>query len=281
MKIAVLADIHANYTALLTVTEHIESWGPDHIIVAGDTINRGPKPKECLDFVLEKANSEGWNIIRGNHEDYVISQAQSKASPGCAAFEVHRPSYWTYQKINYNVTPLEEMQFEYKLIDPGKNEVRIVHASMRGIRDGIYPETTDETLELQIGKPPALFSVGHTHRPLIRSINHTLVVNAGSVGLPFDGDTRPSYAQLTWSGGKWRAKIIRLDYDRQSAERDFYITGYLEEAGPLAELVLIELRYACSQLYRWSHDYQKRALKGKISIRSSVDNHLQNQGFSL
>jgi hypothetical protein len=158
-------------------------------------------------------------------------------------------------------------------------EVRIVHASMRGNRDGIYPETPDDELKLQIGKPPALFCVAHTHRPLIRSIGRTLVVNAGSVGLPFDGDRRLSYAQLTNIRGDWKAKIIRLDYDLIAAENDFYLTGYIEDAGPLTKLVLIELKYACSQLYNWSRLYQQQALNGEISMQWSVEEYLANQGY--
>lgn len=281
MKIAVLADIHANLSALQTVIDHVESWGPDKIVVAGDTVNRGPRPKECLDIVQANSGLDGWKIIRGNHEDYVINQAQPEAPRTGPAFEVHRPSFWTYKKLNSNVTLLKEMPFQHKILDPGGKEVRIVHASMRSNRDGIYPETTEEILEQQIGIPPALFCVGHTHRPLIRSYNHTLVVNAGSVGLPFDGDTRPSYAQLTLQESNWKAEIIRLNYDLKTAERDFYTTGYLEQAGPLAELVLIELRYACSQLHNWSRLYQERVSIGDMSMRRSVKNHLRLQGLSL
>ncbi|HEX7974983.1 MAG TPA: metallophosphoesterase, partial [Anaerolineales bacterium] len=72
MKLAVLADIHANYVALQAVAAHIQAWQPDAVIVAGDVINRGPRPAECLHFVLEKEKTEGWRLVRGNHEDYVI-----------------------------------------------------------------------------------------------------------------------------------------------------------------------------------------------------------------
>jgi hypothetical protein len=116
----------------------------------------------------------------------------------------------------------------------------------------------------------ALFCVGHTHRPLVRYIDNTLVVNVGAAGLPFDGDPRPSYAQLHWRHGKWQAKIIRLDYDRQAAERDFFNTGFLEGSGPLGQLILNELRTAQSRLYQWTAKYQKPVLTGEISMAASV-----------
>ena len=76
MKIAVLADIHANYIALQTVAYHVDAWRPDYVIVAGDVVNRGPRPQECLEFILEKQLAKDWRLIRGNHEDYVIEQAK-------------------------------------------------------------------------------------------------------------------------------------------------------------------------------------------------------------
>jgi putative phosphoesterase len=188
MKIAVLADIHANFIALQSVVEHLESWKPDEVIVAGDIVNRGPRPLQCLDFVRERANTQGWLTVRGNHEDYVISRAQPDQPQAGPFFDVHQGSYWTYRQLNSDVSPLEAMPFQQTLLVQDGGEVRITHASMRGNRDGVYPETSDETLKKQMGPPPAIFCVGHTHRPLIRRLCGALVVNVGSAGLPFDGD---------------------------------------------------------------------------------------------
>ena len=71
MKLAVLADVHANWPALQAVAADIERWQADRVVVAGDVINRGPRPVECADFVLVAAQS--WPWVRGNHEEYVLS----------------------------------------------------------------------------------------------------------------------------------------------------------------------------------------------------------------
>ena len=150
---------------------------------------------------------------------------------------------------------------------------------MGGNRDGIYPETGDQALANKVGLndmaiSPGLVCVGHTHRPLIRNLNNTLVVNAGSTGLPFDGDRRPSYAKLSWSDDHWDAEIVRFDYDHEKAVEDFDVTGYLKNAGPLTELVLIELKEARSQLYQWAVKYQERVMSGEISMHESVQHFL-------
>ena len=279
MKIAVLTDIHANWVAFQAVLEDMHAWKPDKVIIGGDLVNRGPRPREVLDYVLEQEREQGWIVVRGNHEDYVIKQANPSHPKSGPAFEVHKASFWTCQQLHCDVSVLQQMPFQRSLIGPDGQEVRAVHASMRGIRAGIYPETSDRDLAKLIEDreqaPPEVLVVGHTHRPLVRSLNGTLVVNAGSAGLPFDGDTRPSYAQLTFRGGKWKAAIQRVPYDLQAAERDFYESGYVEGAGPLVQLVLVELLYARSQLYNWSVRYQDRATRGEISMEESVRRRLE------
>ncbi len=108
-------------------------------------------------------------------------------------------------------------------------------------------------------------------------LDHVLVVNAGSVGLPFDHDIRLGYAQVTWQNGTWQAEIVRLSYDIAEAKKDFYETGYLENGGPLTKLVKIELETASSHLYNWAIQYQEPALQGKISVEESVKKYLANQ----
>lgn len=274
MKLAVLADIHANFVALQTVAAHIEAWQPDQVVVAGDVVNRGPRPLECWRFVQKKQQTDGWLLVRGNHEDYVLSHVEPDAPRHGPAFEVHRHSYWTYCQLNGQVGALAAMPFQQSLSAPDGSEVRITHASMRSNRDGIYPKTTDEELRQKIQPQAPLLCVGHTHLPLIRRIDGGLVVNVGSAGLPFDGDTRPGYARLSWQRGRWQVDLVRLDYDRQKAEQDFFNTGFFEGSGPLARLILNELRTAQSRLFYWTCQYQARVLAGELSMAQSVEQFL-------
>jgi len=270
MKIAVLADIHANYPALQTVSEHIEKWQPDVVIVNGDTVNRGPRPRECLQFVQNKEANQGWVILRGNHEDYVISQAEVTAPEGDPVYESYRMAMWTYLQLNGNVADLTRMPGQHEVITPDGSILRAVHASMRGNRDGIYTFTTDEELAQQIAPAPAVFVTSHTHRPLQRQLNGTLVVNTGAVGLPFDGDWRAAYAQLTWHKGAWQSELIRLQYDRAQADRDIETSGYLEGGGPLIKLVRHELATARSQIHRWAEKYPDIVLSGQMTMDETV-----------
>lgn len=274
MKVAILADIHANLPALETVLDHIDSWQPDRVVLAGDVVNRGPRPRECLETVQRREKNDGWLIVRGNHEDYVITQTDPDAPRRGPEFEIVQNSLWTYQQLNNEADYLEKMPFQVSFSEPDGQEFRVVHASMRGTRAGIFPHTSDEALRHLIQPAPAVLCVGHTHRPLIRTIDETLVVNVGSVGAPFDGDFRATYGQLTWHNGSWQVRIIRLDYDRVRAEQDYFTTGFIPEAGDLAKIMLVEFRQARSHIHRWVWDYQEAVLSRNLSMADSVQAYL-------
>jgi predicted phosphodiesterase len=273
MKIALLSDVHGNLPALQTVAAHLEAWQPDQVIVAGDLVNRGPRSRECLEFAQGK---RGWRMLLGNHEEFVARHARPDAPRDGPLFELRRSSHFAYHQLGGDVSALDGLPFSLSLAAPDGREARFAHASMRGTRDGIYPHSSDDDLRQRAGLPwPGLFCAGHTHLPVARRVDGTLVVNCGSAGLPFDGDTRASYARLTWRDGEWSAEIVRLRYDLEQTDRDFADTGFLEEGGPLARLIRIELRTARSQLYQWTQRFEPLVLSGALSVEEAVDEYLE------
>lgn len=274
MKLALLADIHANYPALEAVAAHIAAWQPDEVILAGDVINRGPSPKACLDFVVDKVATSGWKVIKGNHEDYVLDWLKPEAHADPFHADLHQISYWTWEQLYRSPEPFRIWPDQISVQAPDGTEVRCVHASVRNNRDSIWPITPLADMRLKIGpNPPSTLLVGHTHIPLVRCIDNTLVVNCGSVGMPFDRDTRASYAQLVWQHDAWYSRIVRVDYDRAQTEHDYSTSGYL--ALPMAELTLRELREGRSQLFEWTEAYQKAILDRTMTVRESVRLQLQ------
>jgi putative phosphoesterase len=275
MKVAVLADIHGNRPALEVVAKDIDDWQPDKVILAGDVVNRGPSPLECLEFVLEKERSSDWLFVRGNHEDYVIDQARRDAPRSGPAFDIAQAAYWTLGRLNGDVSALKAMPFQVSF-DVDGDETRIVHASMRGNRVGIYPETPDDDLRQQIAPPPAVLCVGHTHRPLIRRIDQSLVINVGSAGMSFDDDPRAAYARLRRKEGQWSAEIVRLDYDQAQTDRDFFESGFFDQAGDLVRIMLLEFRQSRPLIHTWSRIYEEAVRAGQIAVAESVDRYLDS-----
>jgi diadenosine tetraphosphatase ApaH/serine/threonine PP2A family protein phosphatase len=75
----------------------------------------------------------------------------------------------------------------------------LVHASPQDCWRTPAEEATDAELEAIYGSPgEPVVAFGHTHRPSIHKIagQLELLINTGSVGLPYDGDPRASYLLL-------------------------------------------------------------------------------------
>ncbi len=58
---------------------------------------------------------------------------------------------------------------------------------------------------------------GHTHVPWKREVDGIVLVNAGSVGRPKDGDPRASWAIASWDGGRIDVRHVRTEYDVERA----------------------------------------------------------------
>lgn len=271
MKIAVISDIHGNVPALETVTADIEQWQPDCVVVDGDIVNRGPLSRDALEWVLARQASDNWHLVRGNHEDYILECAVPNGPAAGPEFELKQFAHWAYRQVVDYVPIIAQIPGCYSVFAPDGTELRVVHGSMRDNRDGVYPQTTDAELREQIAPPPKIFVTGHTHRSLIRQIDDTTVVNVGSVGASFDGDRRLSYGRFSWTAKTgWDVDIVRLPYDFARVEQDYATSGFLEEAGALAQLMLVELRRAGGLIYRWASRYQEAVLAGEISLEESV-----------
>lgn len=277
IKIALLADIHANFPALLSVSEEVKNWKPDAVFVLGDAINRGPRPQECLQHLLNKRKEENWQMILGNHEDYVLQFEEEDAPQSGPRFEILQFVYWTHQKLSREeLRAIKNFprQIDEKLATG--QHLRAVHASMAGLRAGIYPHTPLEKLRDLIQPAPDILCVGHTHKPLIRTVEDTKIVNAGSVGLPFDGNPKPSYARIQVTPDEVAVDIHRFDYDREQAIQDFHETNFLEEGGPMVKIVLQELLSARPLINRWNREYEQDVLSGECSLAESVQAFLHD-----
>lgn len=74
MRVAVLADIHANLPAQNAVLEDIQGQNMDGIILAGDFLTGGPAPKQVFDLVRTNID---W-VILGNADKRLLDYANNQ-----------------------------------------------------------------------------------------------------------------------------------------------------------------------------------------------------------
>lgn len=272
MKIAVLSDIHGNVAALETAVADIAAWQPDQVVVNGDVVNRGPRSADCLDIILEKQQTDGWHLLRGNHEEFVMACAKPDAAAAGAQFEMNRFAHWALDQLGSEcVAEFANWGELFSWHAPDGSEIRVTHASMGNNRKGIFQRMKNEQIAPLIEPPPAVFVTSHTHEPLMRQIGETQVVNIGAVGSSFDGDRRLCYGRFSWTAAAgWHSELRRLEYDFSAIEQDYVTSGFLAEAGPFTQLMLIELRRAGGLFFRWAKRYHEKTLAGEVELEQTV-----------
>ena len=176
--------------ALQATLDHVDRWRPDLVVVNGDVVNRGPRSLDCWALLSERQGAEGWLIVGGNHEEYVGKWLEEPADEDDPRFPIYRSSYITFQQLGKRANEIVELPNQLELIGPEESTVRLTHGTMLGKDDGIAPDAPEAVLKRQISPAPDLFCTGHTHRPFVRQVNGTMVVNSGSAGTTFDGDPR-------------------------------------------------------------------------------------------
>jgi predicted phosphodiesterase len=214
MRIVILSDIHGNAVALDAVLDDLLGDGPfDEIVVAGDLVWSGPRPREVVDRLL----GLGASIIRGNTDaffDVSADEAPEGKDPG--RFAAHYE--WMAKQLGpERVAYLRTLPFSRRISPAPGHDLLVVHANPRDLDQPILPRASDADLDellLEDGREPdwRCLAFGHVHTPFQRQWRDRLLVNVSSVGLPMDGDHRAVYAVLTWDGRAWRAEHRRVVY---------------------------------------------------------------------
>jgi diadenosine tetraphosphatase ApaH/serine/threonine PP2A family protein phosphatase len=109
----------------------------------------------------------------------------------------------------------------------------LVHAAPNDLWHAPLATATDAELESVYGvlcAPIAVYC--HIHTPFVRQCGRVTVANSGSVGMPYDGDTRASYLLLDGP----HMSVQRVEYDI-NAECRFLLRSGLPHANWVAQLL--------------------------------------------
>ena len=225
-KTALISDAHGNTPALRAVLDDIKEQGFEKIYFLGDAVN-GLDPGGCLQLLRES----GAICLKGNAEHMVCTKdIESYRWESKPEFEWIVPeTLWWKGQISPDLFAFIEV-WPDDLVD---GDVYFVHDSpMDRLREKEVPEglppqyarlvfhgygfppdhkeqDLQENLAILDSEGHRLLFCAHTHEPYIRSYSGKIICNTGSVGLPLDGDWRPSW--ISWEGDE--IIINRTEYD--------------------------------------------------------------------
>lgn len=217
MRVLIISDIHANYSALETVLNAAGDY--EAVWCLGDLVGYGPDPNECIERVRQQPNL---HCVIGNHDAAALEQIDVETFNPEARLAI----MWTQQQLTESsrafLGGLEEKT--------QASDVTITHGSPRHPVWDYLLDTRTATLNFDYFDTPLCF-VGHTHLPVIYSLEDTnqlagrsipepnqaiclperAIVNPGSVGQPRDRDPRAAYALYDTETRLWDFKRIAYD----------------------------------------------------------------------
>jgi predicted phosphodiesterase len=211
-SVVVLSDVHGVLPVLDDVLAEPEVAAADLIVVTGDHA-AGPMPVETVDRLVGLGRRV--RLVRGNADRELVVMARE---PGSLR---DRPSVsvWAAARLRSDqVDLLASLPHPVTENVDGFGEVLFCHGSPRDDDEVVLVDTRAERWgEALSGVDDTVQTVvcGHTHVPFVRQVDRRLVINAGSIGMPY-GARGASWAHLR--DGSVTLHRTPIDVDRVSRE---------------------------------------------------------------
>ena len=223
MRVAALYDIHGNLPALEAVLTKVEEIGPDLVLVGGDVV-LGPFPRESLELLDDLG--ERVVFIRGNTDRMLVEPPPEAEAGSWAA----RHEWVRAQLTNRQVERFARLSDKSVIEVDGLGEVLFCHGSPRSDEEIVTRATSPERLsDILSGVEQRVVVCGHTHVQFDRTVGGTRIVNAGSVGMPYENEPGAYWVLLGPD-----VELRRTAYDLDRAASAVRATAF-PDAGEFAE----------------------------------------------
>lgn len=220
MRVAVLCDIHGNGPALGAVLAEVDREGVQALVIGGD-LATGPMPRETIERLIALGDAR---FVRGN-ADREIVEAYDEGNTEIDELEdpaARAAAYAADQISRVQRDFLAGFASTVSLKVDGLGPTLFCHGSPRSDSEIVTRETTDERLrEILGGVGEPVIVGGHTHQQFDRSIDRWRFVNAGSVGMPYEG-SRAAYWALLGPD----VELRRTEYDVERALAELRGAGF-------------------------------------------------------
>jgi predicted phosphodiesterase len=206
MIVAALYDVHGNLPALEAVLEEATGLRLDVLVFGGD-VAAGPFPRETIELLqcLDSAR-----FVRGNCERDMLGENSSGPLTGWAGAQLDdaqrgflrafEPTAVVDDVLYCHATPYDDMPF-VTVFTPDDRAAEIIG---------------------DVEQPTVV--IGHTHTQFDRRLGTLRLVNAGSVGMPYE-DQPGAYWALVEDG---EPELRRTEYDLEAAAERIRARGWPE-----------------------------------------------------
>lgn len=235
MRYGIFSDVHSNLEALEEVLNQLSGEAIDQYLVCGDLVGYGADPGECL----SKIRSLKAAVIAGNHDWAVCDLFEPVSFNQDALLAVQ----WTSKELS----PDDKAYLKSLPLTHRNSEIEMVHGSLFKPEEFHYlMDPVEAKVHFTLQSLPVCF-IGHSHFPgfvyqareghiqfdegpflNLRKVRRNLrsfkvIVNAGSVGQPRDGNPKASF--VIYDSDRQELEIRRVSYEVARAQ------GKIRQAG--------------------------------------------------
>jgi putative phosphoesterase len=238
MRIALISDLHANEVALRAVLADIARVGCDEIICLGDVATLGPRPNAVIQILRDR----GCRSILGNHD----------------AFMLDPPLLYSYTEVPVIVDAVEwcrdrlspdEIAFlgtfhaSLEIALDETSSLVLFHGTLRSHMEDLLATTPPETVDAMLtGRRGTVMAGGHTHIQMMRQHRGILIVNPGSVGLPFkeyvEGRAPTLLGHAEYATVEAHAGVVSVQLRRVPVDKHAMATAIAATDNPLRQDLL-------------------------------------------
>jgi len=226
VKLALVADLHANREAVGAVLAHAAAQGAERHVFLGDYVGYGADPAWVVDRVRELVG-HGAVAVLGNHDAAVVEGPQ----PSMVA-DARVVVEWTRSRLDR-----EQLAFLAGLpIMQSDGDALFVHANAWAPREWAYLVGRSEAMRSLLATERRFTFCGHVHVPMLYHLSSTgkagdfapvsgvaiplsshrrWLAIPGSAGQPRDGDPAACYA--LFDSAKHVLTFFRVPYDHDRA----------------------------------------------------------------
>jgi predicted phosphodiesterase len=217
VDVLALYDIHGNLDALDAVLADARAGRPDAVLVGGDAV---PGPFAAATLARLDALDVPVHWIRGNGEREV-AEAVGAPEPPAEDLAARTAALSAAELGDERARALGAFPLTLEL-----DGVLYCHASPRRDDEMLTRLSTAERWEAALaGVAAGLVVGGHTHQQDDRAVGGVRFINAGSVGLPYEGD---GAARWLWVADG-RPELRHTAYDAAAAGARMLAAGWPDE----------------------------------------------------
>ncbi len=213
MRVAALDDVHGSLPALEAVLADRRCASADVVVCGGDLVV-GPYPAECLD-ALESLGERARFLMGNCDREAVLVPADGSLGP---------VARWCNERLGpERVSRVARWPATVELEVDGLGSVLFCHATPASDLPILTRATPEADVLRELGDVSADVVVcGHTHVQYDRRVGGVRLVNAGSVGMPYEGSPEARWALLGDEG----LELVTTAYDAQAALEQLERTGF-------------------------------------------------------